>query len=219
MIIGDNLADGAGRNKGAPPARKRRAPGSIAARGRGGRIRGSADLDLRLGAEPLDPFVVPFAEPDLRHDVGELVPDLVERVQADFVGQLSDEAIAIHARYAEKRPTILSAMHLYPVDGAAGRVGPSETAWSYREAKWGQVIVGVDPDPNKRDAITRWAKDYWGELHPHSLGGAYVNMMMDEGEDRIRGTYGENHGRLAALKRKYDPTNLFRLNQNISPSA
>ena len=137
---------------------------------------------------------------------------------ADFVGELSDEAIEIHARYAAKSPTILSAMHLYPVDGAAGRVPPTETAWSYREARWGQVVAGIDPDPKNLDAITTWSKSYWKELHPHSLGGAYINMMMEEGEDRIRATYRGNYDRLAAIKRKYDPANFFNVNQNIKPA-
>ena len=137
---------------------------------------------------------------------------------ADFVGELSDEAIEIHARYGAKNPTILSAMHLYPVDGAASRVPPTETAWSYREARWGQVIAGIDPDPKNREAITTWSKSYWKELHPHSLGGAYINMMMEEGEDRIRATYRGNYDRLAAIKRKYDPANFFNVNQNIKPA-
>jgi Berberine and berberine like len=138
---------------------------------------------------------------------------------ADFVGELSDKAIEIHAKYGAKSPSILSAMHLYPVDGAAGRVSPTETPWSYREAKWGQVIAGIDPDPKNRDAITTWSKSYWKELHPHSLGGAYINMMMEEGEDRIRATYRGNYDRLAAIKRKFDPANFFNVNQNIKPAG
>jgi hypothetical protein len=139
--------------------------------------------------------------------------------KADFVGKLSNEAIEIHAKHGTKSPGPLCAMHMYPVDGAAARVGPAETAWSFREAKWVQVIVGIDPDPKSRDAITRWSKSYWEELHPHSLGGAYINMMMEEGEDRIRATYRGNYDRLASIKRKYDPANFFNVNQNIAPAG
>ena len=115
-------------------------------------------------------------------------------------------------------PTMHSTMHLYPVNGAASKVAKNETAWSYREAKWSQVIVGVDPDPAKKDAITAWARDYYDALHPYGAGGAYVNFMMEEGEERIRATYRENYPKLAAVKAKYDPANFFRVNQNIKPS-
>ncbi len=77
--------------------------------------------------------------------------------------------------------------------------------------------MGVDPDPENKDKITDWTKKYWEALHPHSAGGAYVNFMMDEGQDRIKATYGENYDRLVAIKKKYDPTNFFRVNQNIRP--
>lgn len=108
-------------------------------------------------------------------------------------------------------------MHLYPVNGAAHRVKAGETAWSYRDATWSEVIVGVDPDPANNDAIVAWAKSYWEALHPYGAGGAYVNFMMDdEGEARIRATYRGNYDKLAAVKAMYDPTNFFRVNQNIA---
>jgi FAD/FMN-containing dehydrogenase len=110
-------------------------------------------------------------------------------------------------------------MHLYPVNGAARRVGSDTTPWSYRDANWAKVIVGVDPDPARKDDLVRWAKSYWEALHPHSAGGAYVNFMMDEGEDRVQASYRGNYERLAAIKAKYDPNNLFHVNQNIRPMA
>ena len=109
-------------------------------------------------------------------------------------------------------------MHMYPIDGAASRVGNSDTPWDYRKSKWAQVIVGVDPDPANKERITNWTKSYWDALHPYSAGGAYVNFMMEEGEDRIKATYGKNYKRLAKIKAKYDPKNLFRVNQNIKPA-
>jgi FAD/FMN-containing dehydrogenase len=81
------------------------------------------------------------------------------------------------------------------------------------------VIAGIDPDPANRERVTAWTKSYWEALHPYSAGGAYVNFMMDEGEARIRATYRDNYDRLATIKRKYDPENLFRVNQNIRPAA
>ena len=139
--------------------------------------------------------------------------------RADFFDHISDEAIAAHVEFAHKLPTPQSTMHLYPVDGAAARVPAGDTAWAYRDAHWGQVMVGVDPDPAKADELREWTVAYWEALHPHSMGGAYVNMMMEEGEDRIRATYGANYERLAQVKAKYDPANLFHVNQNIAPAA
>jgi hypothetical protein len=137
--------------------------------------------------------------------------------RGDFVAEIPDQAIDEHLKFAAQLPTLQSTMHLYPVDGAASRVGRHETAFSYREAKWSMVIVGVDPDPANAEKITAWTKDYWSALHPYSLGGAYVNFMMDEGIDRIKATYRDNYDRLLAIKRKYDPENFFHVNQNIRP--
>jgi len=137
--------------------------------------------------------------------------------KADFVKELSDEAITLHCRHGAKLPTLHSTMHLYPVNGAAHRQSNKDTPWSYRDATWSEVIVGVDPDPANKDRITAWAKEYFDALHPFGAGGAYVNFMMEEGEDRIRATYRENYDRLAAIKGKYDPENFFRVNQNIRP--
>jgi FAD/FMN-containing dehydrogenase len=132
---------------------------------------------------------------------------------------LSDEAIAVHMKYGPALPTQHSTMHLYPINGAAQRVGNDETPWNYRDSTWAQVIVGVDPDPANNDRIMAWAKEYWEALHRYSAGGAYVNFMMDEGEDRVKATYRDNYVRLVAIKNKYDPTNLFRVNQNIKPTV
>ena len=137
--------------------------------------------------------------------------------RADFVNKLSDAAIAEHERFAAALPTPKSTMHLYPIDGAAHRIKAADTPFAYRDAQWAEVIVGVSPDPADREKITAWTKDYWHALHPHSAGGAYVNMMMDEGEERIRASYRGNYARLATIKREYDPDNLFRVNQNIRP--
>jgi hypothetical protein len=139
--------------------------------------------------------------------------------KADFVNELSDEAIALYVKYGSELPTMHSAIHLYPINGAAHRVGKNETAWSYRDATWAQVIVGVDPEPSNKDIIMAWAKESWDALHPYSAGGAYVNFMMDEGEERIKATYRNNYERLVAIKNSYDPTNLFRVNQNIRPTV
>ena len=140
--------------------------------------------------------------------------------RGDFVRNLPDEAIDTHLDQAEKTPSELSLMHLYPIDGAVHRVRQDETAWNCRDATWSMVIAGIDPNPQKAGPITRWTKSYWDVVHRYNLGGAYPNFMMDDEDDgRLKATFGENYRRLAIVKKKYDPTNLFRVNQNIRPAA
>jgi hypothetical protein len=140
--------------------------------------------------------------------------------RGDFVKTLPDAAIEVHLAQAAKTPTELSLMHLYPIDGAVHRVGKGDTAWNCRDATWSMVIAGIDPDAAKAGAVTQWTKAYWDAVHPFDLGGAYPNFMMDdEGEARIKASFGENFERLASVKKKYDPSNLFRVNQNIKPAA
>jgi hypothetical protein len=138
--------------------------------------------------------------------------------RADFVREIPDQAVALHAEHGSEIPTVKSTMHMYPIDGAAHDLAADETAWAYRDARWGSVFAGVDPDPGNVPTIRRWSIDYHEALHPYSAGGAYVNMMMDEGEERVRASYGGNYERLTQVKRTYDPHNLFRVNQNIKPA-
>jgi FAD/FMN-containing dehydrogenase len=139
--------------------------------------------------------------------------------RADFFNEISDAAIDVHLKYGNQLPTGHSTMHLYPIDGAVSRVGEDATAFAYRDGGWAGVIVGVDPDPVNAPRITQWARDYWQELHPASAGGAYVNFLMNEGQDRVAAAYRGNYQRLAELKRRYDPDNVFHINQNIEPAS
>jgi FAD/FMN-containing dehydrogenase len=139
--------------------------------------------------------------------------------RADFVREIPDAAVDLHAKFGAEMPTWQSTMHLYPIDGAVHDVGTSDTAWAYRDANWGSVFAGVDKDPANADKIKRWTIEYFEALHPYSAGGAYVNMMMDEGQERVRASYGPNYDRLARIKAAYDPGNLFRINQNIVPAG
>jgi len=140
--------------------------------------------------------------------------------RGDFVKTLPDAAIDAHLAQAAKTPSELSLMHLYPIDGAVQRIGKGDTAWNCRDATWSMVIAGIDPSPQNAAAVTQWTKSYWEAVHPFDLDGAYPNFMMDdEGDARLKATYGDNYARLAAVKKKYDPTNIFRVNQNIKPAA
>ncbi|WP_316355680.1 FAD-binding oxidoreductase [Devosia sp.] len=139
--------------------------------------------------------------------------------KGDFVKTLPDAAIAAHIEHAVAGNEF-SCMHLYPIDGQVQRKRQDESAWSTRDATWSMVIVGVHPEPSEAAAIKNWATGYWQAVHPYNLAGAYPNFMMaDEGEARVRASFGNNYARLAALKQKFDPHNLFHVNQNIRPAA
>jgi hypothetical protein len=175
---------------------------------------------IRGFKKPALDFVGPIPQPALQSMFDPVYPPGHQWYwRADFVNEISDEAIAQHVKFAEKMPTWQSTMHMYPIDGAVRKVGKNDTAWNYRNSQWASVIVGVDPDPANKEKITSWTKSYYDAVHPYSAGGAYVNFMMEEGEDRVKATYGDNYNRLVEIKTKYDPKNLFRVNQNIKPAA
>lgn len=186
--------------------------------------------DTEHGAERIQEAVADLPKPVFSH-IGEMPypaiqsafdglypPGLEWYWKGDFVREVSDDAVQVHLEHAAKLPTPHSTMHLYPVDGAPRKVDDDATAFAHRDATWSMVIAGVDPDPANRDGITRWARDYWSDLHPHTSGGAYVNFMMEEGDERVKATYRQNHQRLTEVKRRYDPDNRFRVNQNIPPA-
>jgi FAD/FMN-containing dehydrogenase len=174
---------------------------------------------LDAAPEPLMHGVAPMPHPALQSAFDGLYPAGDQWYwRADFVKEIPDEAVDIHARFGAEMPTMQSTMHMYPIDGAAHDVAPSETAFSYRDATWGSVFAGVDHDPANVPAIRSWSIDYNEALRPYSAGGAYVNMMMDEGQERVQASYRDNYDRLARIKAIYDPANLFRVNQNIQPA-
>jgi FAD/FMN-containing dehydrogenase len=180
-----------------------------------------APIRAQFGPPALD-WVGPIPHPALQSMFDGLYPAGEQWYwKADFVAEIPDAAVDLHVRYAAELPTWKSTMHLYPIDGVAGRVPKDATAWNYRDAHWGMVIIGVSPDPADNDRMIEWTRQYWSALHPYSAGGAYVNMMMDavdEGSERVRASYGDHYDRLARIKARYDPTNLFRVNQNIKPA-
>ncbi len=174
---------------------------------------------IRAIKKPALDFVGPIPIPVLQTMFDALYPAGIQSYwKADFFDKIADETLQTHYDFGKALPTMLSTMHIYPVDGVAAKYANDATAWNYRNAHWSVVILGVDPDPANNDTIIGWARDYWNALHPYSMGGAYVNFMMEEGDDRVKATFGENYKRLVQIKTKYDPTNLFRVNQNIAPA-
>jgi len=169
---------------------------------------------------PIIDWMGPMPFPALQSLFDPLLPKGLQWYwKADFVRELSDQAIALHIEHVRKLPSELSIAHLYPLDGAVHQVGRNDTAWNCRDARWSMVICGIDANPANAPSVKAWAKGYWEALHPFNLKGAYLNFMMEEGDDRIRATYGDNYDRLARIKKQYDPANCFRVNQNIRPAA
>ncbi len=140
--------------------------------------------------------------------------------RGDFVREIPDEAVRLNREWNERMPGVKTGTHIYPVDGAVHDVKAEDTAFAYRDATWSQVFIGCDPDPASVDAVREWTRGYSDALRPYAAGAGYVNFMMDdEGQGRVKATYGANYPRLQQIKAEYDPENVFRVNQNIEPTA
>jgi FAD/FMN-containing dehydrogenase len=175
---------------------------------------------MRDFGPPAFAFNAPMPYPMLQSMFDPLLPPGLQHYwKADFVNELTDEVIAEHVKFGPRIPTLNSAMHIYPMDGAVHDVASGATAFAYRDVRYTHILAAVSPDPAPMPEYREWVRDYWSALHPHSAGGAYVNFLMDEGEERIASSYTDNYQRLSAIKAKYDPNNLFRINQNIKPAA
>jgi FAD/FMN-containing dehydrogenase len=144
-------------------------------------------------------------------------PGLHHYWKANFVKELSDDAIEAHLTYGPKAPTVHSTMHLYPINGAVHRVPSDATAFGHRDANFATVIVGCWPDPADSEANTKWVRDYSDAISPFSEEGGYINFMAADDQGRVAANYGANYDRLREVKRTYDPGNVFHLNQNIVP--
>ena len=143
-------------------------------------------------------------------------------MKAEFIENLDNEAIAKLARHGGARPGPMAQVLVEPMGGAIGRVSEDATALGRRDVPWcyHALSLWMDPDPATEEAHVAWARGLADDLRPHVTEGVYLNYTSDEGEDRVRSTYGpEKYDRLVALKDRYDPGNLFHLNQNIKPSG
>ena len=106
---------------------------------------------------------------------------------------------------------------LQHVGGAIARIPVNDTPYANRDALYDCFPISIWDDPAEDTARIRWARELWDAMRPFSTGGVYANNLGEEGLERIEAAYGENYARLLALKNKYDPTNFFRMNQNIKP--
>jgi FAD/FMN-containing dehydrogenase len=137
--------------------------------------------------------------------------------KANFVTELTDDAIKAHLEWGPKVPVVNSTVHIYPINGACHRVPADATAFAHREATFATVIAGMWPDPAQNEANIAWVRGYYDATAPYSETGGYVNFMSGDDQDRVPANYGTNYERLRDVKRKYDPGNLFHVNQNIKP--
>jgi UDP-N-acetylenolpyruvoylglucosamine reductase len=175
---------------------------------------------IREFRKPAIDMAGPIPLPTLQSLFDALLPSGMQWYwKAQFFEKYDNTAIDLHIKHGNLLPTPESTMHIYPINGMVSTVENKDTAWGYRKANFTQVIVGVSPDPMNKERITQWAKDYAQDLLPYSMGGGYVNMIMDEGNATVKSAYGENYTRLAKIKAKYDPNNFFHVNQNIAPQA
>ncbi len=176
---------------------------------------------LRDAAEVQTEQVGVVSFPDMNSAFDDLVPKGMQNYwKADFISELTDDAITAHIEHGAKTPHVSSSMHLHPINGAAQRVGPDETAFGHRDKQFSPVVVGIWSDPEDNEANIKWVKDYYDAIHPHSGSeGGYINFMSGDDDDRAQVNYGVNYDRLAAVKKTYDPENVFHVNQNIAPAS
>src|SRR3954454_22229111 len=169
-------------------------------------------------ATPVAEHIGEMPYPALNSAFDALVPPGLQHYwKANFVKELTDDAIAAHLEHGPQIPTVNSTVHIYPINGACHRVAPDATAFAYRDATYATVIAGMWPDPAENEVNTKWVRDFYDATAPHSEQGGYVNFMAGDDQGRIRDNYKGNYDRLVDVKRAYDPGNLFRLNQNIKP--
>jgi FAD/FMN-containing dehydrogenase len=173
---------------------------------------------LRNLAPVVAEMVGPMPYPALNSAFDALYPPGLQHYwKANFIKELTDEAIQTHIEHASKLPAVTSTVHFYPIDGACHQVPPGANAFAYRDATFANVIAGMWPDPAENEANIAWVRDYYDAVAPLSEPGGYVNFMAEDDQGRIADNYKQNYERLVEVKRKYDPGNLFHLNQNIAP--
>src|SRR5205809_1076929 len=175
---------------------------------------------FREAAPTVAEWIAPMPYPALNGAFDGLVPPGIQHYwKAVFVRELTDNAIEAHLEHGPKIPVVNSTMHIYPINGAVHDVPADATAFGHRDAKFATVIAGMWPDPAQNKANTKWVRDYYAALAPHSEKGGYVNFAAGDDADRVGASYGKGYERLRKIKAKYDPQNVLRHNQNIVPAA
>ena len=140
-------------------------------------------------------------------------------MKAGYMRDLDDKAIETLVRYHQDATSPASEIHVHHFGGAVARVDDDETAYGDRQAPYVLNIIAMSHEEGGLDSHVDWAQRLYGEIEPSLTGGAYINFLSAEGKERVQAAYGaEKFARLRALKDRYDPTNLFHLNQNVPPT-
>ena len=172
------------------------------------------DISPRIGE-----MVSPMPYPAINALFDELLPPgLYQYWKGSYADELTDGAIEAHLQHGPNIPTMNCAMHIYPINGASHRVSNDATAFANRKTTFATVIAGAWPDAADNEKNVKWVKDYYKALEPHSDPAGYINFMDADDQGRIKDNYKDNYDRLTQIKTKYDPSNLFHLNQNIQPA-
>jgi FAD/FMN-containing dehydrogenase len=175
---------------------------------------------LRMFGPPLADEVKPMAYPAWQSFLNDAYPPgLFNYYKSHFVSHISDELIETVIDCFARIPSPMSALGFEQFGGAVSRVGVDDTAFRHRDASYDIAILGEWADPTTSAVNVQWVREVAAVTERFSTGGVYVNFLGEDGEERVRAAYGSHYQRLVALKRKYDPTNVFRLNQNIKPTA
>ncbi|HLF77868.1 MAG TPA: FAD-binding oxidoreductase [Dehalococcoidia bacterium] len=148
---------------------------------------------------------------------GAAVPGRRYYMRSNFMNELSEPAIDAFAEGYAKTPSPFNAVIIVPFGGAVSRVAPDATAFFHRSVRYSMTILGGWGEQSEDEANIAWLRDLFDKVKPYMAEGVYVNELYDEGAERVRQAYGPTYAKLQALKQKYDPTNLFHLNQNIAP--
>ncbi|MBI2468068.1 MAG: FAD-binding oxidoreductase [Candidatus Rokubacteria bacterium] len=175
---------------------------------------------LRRFGPPLVDDIRPAAYTEVQAAADEFFPiGLRFYWKSHFLKEMSSDAVEATVSHFAKVPSPRSLLVFQQFGGAVGRVGRSETAFWHRDVQWDNFAASVWQNPAESDTQVQWIREWWDLVKPFSLGGEYVNNLGEEGEDHVRASYGANYERLVALKNEYDPSNFFRLNANITPTA
>jgi len=176
---------------------------------------------VREFGSPLEDLLAPMSSCDVQQAFDADFPfGLKNYWKSSNVAELSDDAIDTMVAFMGAAPSIRPMVIIDQFGGAVARVPDDATAFGHREAAYDLVIASIWSEDREQEAHIDWAKSFWAAMQPYSTESVYVNYLSEEGQDRVRAAYGGEHwARLVELKRRYDPANVFRNNQNISPEV
>jgi FAD/FMN-containing dehydrogenase len=176
---------------------------------------------LRELGNPVADLIGPMPYMQMQGLVDALYPHGTQAyMKAGYLYELDDHAIAKAVRHHQSAPSPASEIHFHHFGGAVARVAEDETAYGERVAPFVLNMLAMTHGSEGLQPHIDWAQRFYAEIEPSLTGGAYINYLSAEGAERVRAAYGvEKFERLRALKDRYDPTNLFHLNQNIPPSS